>query len=61
MLGHGQVQQENVGLELPRQFHRLGAVRGLTQHLQIRLCFQQPAQTIPEYRMVVSYHNANGL
>ena len=61
MLGHGQIEQQNVGFQLPRQLHRFGAVRGFAQNLQIGLGFQQPPQTIAENRMVIGNHKANCL
>ncbi len=61
MLGHGQIEQKNVGLQLPRQLHRFGAIRGFPQNLQVCLRLQQPPQTVAENRMVVGNHKADWL
>jgi len=61
MLGHRQVEEEDIRLQRARQLDGLGAVGGLAENLQVGLGFQQPAQPIPKNGMVVSDHDANGL
>ena len=61
MLGHGQIQQQDVRLQLPRQFHRLGPVGSLAQNLEVLLGFQQAPQAVPEDGVVVGNQDTNGL
>jgi hypothetical protein len=59
VFGHGQVEQKDVGLQLPCQFHRFGPVGRLTQNLDVSFRFQQPAQAIAENWMIVGDNGAN--
>ena len=61
MFRHRQIEQQNVGLQLLRQLHRFGAVRGFAQNLQVGFGFQQPPQAVAENRMVIGNHKTNRL
>jgi hypothetical protein len=61
MLGHRQIQQQNVGLHLPSQSYRFGAIGRFTDHFQIRLSFEKPKQAIAENWMVVGDYDTHGL
>ena len=58
-LRHRQIEQENVGLQLPRQFYGFGAVRGFAENLKIGFSLQQSPQAIAKDRVVIGNYEAN--
>ena len=60
VLWHGEVEQENVGLDLGGQFHRFKAVASFAYDLHIFLGFEQTPQTVAENWMIVGDDDADG-
>ena len=52
-VGHGQVQQQNIRLQLPKQPEGLFAVRRLSHDQQVRISLQQQFQTGSEQFMII--------
>ena len=61
MTGHGQIEQQDVGLQLPGELHGFGPVAGFPDHGELRLGLEQAAQAVAENGMVVGNQNTNGL
>ena len=57
--GHGQVQQDDVRLDLRRPAQGLGAVRGLGDDLHVGLGLDEHPQAGAEDRVVVGDQNAD--
>ena len=60
MVRHGQVEEENVGLDFGGKLYRLAAVAGFAHHFHVRLRFEQPSQAVAENRMIVGNDDADG-
>jgi hypothetical protein len=60
-LGHLDVHHDDVGLQLLRHGHGLGAVDGLADHLDELVGRQQRAQPSPEDGVVVGDQRADGI
>ena len=59
MLGHGEFQQEDVGLQLMDQLDGFGAIGGLADNLEICFRLEEPPKTIAENGTIISYHEAH--
>src|SRR5579863_10107281 len=60
-LGHSQVEQQNVGTQLPHQADHLNAVRGFPDYLHIRLGLDQSPEAEAKNRMIVGDQDAYGV
>jgi len=60
-MGHRQIEEKNVGLDLRRQFDGLQAVAGFSDHFHVGFGLQQAPEAVAENRMIVGNHNANRL
>ena len=58
--GHGQVEQEQVGRRAAHGRERLVRRRGLAGDDEVGLGLEQPAQAVPEDRVVVGDHHGGG-
>ena len=59
MTRHGEIEQQNVGLELPRQLDRFRPVTSFSDDRELGFGFQQPPQAIAKNGVVVGDQNAN--
>ncbi len=57
--GHGQVEQDHVGLQLGTQRDGLHPIPGLSDHLHLRVGLQKEAQAGTQDRMIVGNKNPN--
>ncbi len=61
MTGHGQVQQQNVRLQLAGEFDRFGAVASLTDHLEVDSASSRPAQSVTKNWVVIGDNDMDRL
>src|SRR5207244_5615562 len=59
-LGHRQVHQHHVGLQVARALHRLAAIADTSHHLHVGLGFDQVLEALGHHAVVVGDENLDG-
>jgi hypothetical protein len=58
---HGEVEEQDVGLQLPGQLDGFSAIASFSYHFEVWFGFQEATQSVTENRMVVGNNYASRL